>query len=141
MVPLIYLCVQYMIPCGGLPHSEIHGSKIICISPWLIAAYHVFLRFSVPRHSPCALSSLTIFSLNHKDFSFSEFYIPNRIFNKIVDFTDFSQVFHFTSLCLLYLSFLSIVLFSFQGTIFSVRLPGGLKWTRTIDLSVISRVL
>ena len=27
-------------------------------SPGLFAAYHVFLRLSVPRHPPCALSSL-----------------------------------------------------------------------------------
>ena len=46
---------------AGFPHSDIHGSKIICISPWLFAAYHVFLRLLVPRHSPYALSSLTFF--------------------------------------------------------------------------------
>ena len=40
-------------------HSEIHGSRDICSSPWLFAAYHVFLRLSVPRHPPCALSCLT----------------------------------------------------------------------------------
>ena len=44
---------------AGFPHSDIHGSKIICISPWLFAAYHVFLRLSVPRHPPCALFCLT----------------------------------------------------------------------------------
>ena len=43
---------------GGFPHSEIHGSRDICSSPWLFAAYHVFLRLSVPRHPPCALSCL-----------------------------------------------------------------------------------
>ena len=41
------------------PHSEIHGSMVICTSPWLFAAYHVFLRLLVPRHPPCALISLT----------------------------------------------------------------------------------
>ena len=41
------------------PHSDIHGSMNICFSPWLFAAYHVFLRLLVPRHSPYALSSLT----------------------------------------------------------------------------------
>ena len=45
-------------PCG-FPHSEIHGSMDICSSPWLFAAYHVFLRLLVPRHPPCALSCLT----------------------------------------------------------------------------------
>ena len=44
---------------AGFPHSDTHGSKIICISPWLFAAYHVFLRLSVPRHPPCALFCLT----------------------------------------------------------------------------------
>src|SRR5690348_6235761 len=45
---------------GGFPHSEISGSKPVCGSPKLIAAYHVLLRLLAPRHSPYALSSLTI---------------------------------------------------------------------------------
>ena len=44
---------------AGFPHSEISGSKDICSSPKLIAAYHVFHRLSVPRHPPCALCSMT----------------------------------------------------------------------------------
>ena len=44
---------------AGFPHSDIHGSIDICSSPWLFAAYHVFLRLLVPRHPPCALISLT----------------------------------------------------------------------------------
>ena len=44
---------------AGLPHSETHGSKPICGSPWLFAAYRVLHRLPVPRHSPCALLSLT----------------------------------------------------------------------------------
>ena len=61
-VPSVYLWIQYTVTevySAGFPHSEIHGSKDICSSPWLIAAYHVFLRLSVPRHPPCALISLT----------------------------------------------------------------------------------
>ena len=61
-VPSVYLCIQYTVTGvlpAGFPHSDIHGSKIICISPWLFAAYHVFLRLSVPRHPPCALFCLT----------------------------------------------------------------------------------
>ena len=50
-----------MSPCG-FPHSEICGSKLICSSPQLIAAYHVFHRLPVPRHSPCALIRLTVFT-------------------------------------------------------------------------------
>ena len=43
----------------GFPHSEISGSMRICRSPKLIAACHVLHRLLVPRHSPCALYSLT----------------------------------------------------------------------------------
>ena len=46
---------------SGFPHSDIHGSKDICSSPWLFAAYHVFLRLLVPRHPPYALFCLTSF--------------------------------------------------------------------------------
>ena len=34
----------------------------MCSSPWLIAAYHVLHRLLMPRHSPCALHSLTSLS-------------------------------------------------------------------------------
>ena len=44
---------------SGLLHSEIHGSMPACGSPWLIAARCVLRRLPVPRHSPCALCSLT----------------------------------------------------------------------------------
>ncbi len=61
-VPLHILWIQIWIhgvsPCGS-PHSDIRGSLDICSSPRLFAAYHVFLRLSVPRHPPCALFSLT----------------------------------------------------------------------------------
>jgi hypothetical protein len=53
----------------GLPHSEICGSKLVCSSPQLIAAYHVLHRLLAPRHSPCALSSLTIRTQNCCAFS------------------------------------------------------------------------
>ena len=49
---------------AGFPHSEIHGSKPACGSPWLIAAYHVFLRRPVPWHPPCALSNLIVTNLS-----------------------------------------------------------------------------
>ena len=61
-VPSVYLWIQYTVTgvCpAGFPHSDIHGSKDICSSPWLFAAYHVFLRLLVPRHPPCALVRLT----------------------------------------------------------------------------------
>ena len=48
-----------MTPCG-LPHSDICGSKPACGSPQLFAARCVLRRLLMPRHSPCALCSLTI---------------------------------------------------------------------------------
>ena len=41
---------------AGLSHSEIHGSKVICTYPRLIAAYHVLHRLREPRHPPDALT-------------------------------------------------------------------------------------
>ena len=43
----------------GFPHSDTSGSKGICPSPKLFAAYHVFHRLLVPRHPPYALISIT----------------------------------------------------------------------------------
>ena len=43
---------------AGLSHSEIRGSKAICASPRLIAAYHVLHRLQEPRHPPYALSCM-----------------------------------------------------------------------------------
>lgn len=57
------LCIQFGIPrfcLGGFPHSEISGSAPVCGSPKLIAACHVLHRLFLPRHPPCALSSLFI---------------------------------------------------------------------------------
>ena len=48
---------------AGFSHSEIRGSKLICSSPRLIAAYHVLHRLLVPRHPPYALSNLTLIVL------------------------------------------------------------------------------
>ena len=65
-VPFLMLCIYIRIHKVFLcrfPHSDIHGSKDICSSPWLFAAYHVLPRLSVPRHPPCALSSLTFFTM------------------------------------------------------------------------------
>src|SRR5690625_383306 len=43
------------ITTGGLPHSEIPGSKPACGSPRHIGAYPVLHRLLAPRHPPCAL--------------------------------------------------------------------------------------
>ena len=67
----------------GFPHSDISGSKHICCSPKLFAAYHVLHRLPMPRHSPCAL-----FRLNYSPLAFANF-VPymsfaNRFFSLIV---------------------------------------------------------
>ena len=60
-VRLLTLYIQIRIPkMGGFPHSEIHGSKPVRSSPWLIAAYHVFHRLLSPRHPPNALKTLDL---------------------------------------------------------------------------------
>ena len=61
-VPFLKLCIGLRIleVCSsGFPHSDVSGSKDICSSPKLFAAYHVFHRLLVPRHPPYALSSMT----------------------------------------------------------------------------------
>ncbi len=50
---------------SGFPHSDIPGSMPACGSPRLIAACHVLHRLLLPRHPPCALSSLTIKFTRH----------------------------------------------------------------------------
>ena len=47
---------------AGLSHSETRGSKVICTSPRIFAAYRVLHRLREPRHPPCALS---YFSYRH----------------------------------------------------------------------------
>ena len=57
-VPSCKLCVGLQateVSSARFPHSEICGSKVICTSPQLFAAYYVFHRLSVPRHPPYAL--------------------------------------------------------------------------------------
>ena len=61
-VPDAWLCIHHTtteVCSARFPHSDISGSMDICSSPKLFAAYHVFHRLLVPRHPPCALSSLT----------------------------------------------------------------------------------
>ena len=61
-VPFVQLwihCTMTEYCSAGFPHSVICGSKLICSSPQLFAAYHDLLRLLMPRHPPCALFSLT----------------------------------------------------------------------------------
>ena len=49
---------------AGLPHSDIHGSRDICSSPWLFAAYRVLRRLREPRHPPSALAYFLLAALS-----------------------------------------------------------------------------
>ena len=67
---------------GEFPHSEISGSMLICSFPKLIAAYHVFHRLPVPRHSPCALVRLTIQTILFREwlvFPLDSLLLPTKI--------------------------------------------------------------
>ena len=66
---------------AGLPHSEIPGSKPVCGSPRLIAAYRVLRRLSAPRHPPCTLSSLT--KLEHSFPGESYRFLPDSVVNEL----------------------------------------------------------
>ena len=48
---------------AGFPHSEIPGSMAAFASPRLIVDRYVLHRLPMPRHSPCALISLTFSEL------------------------------------------------------------------------------
>ena len=112
---------------GEFPHSEISGSKDVCSSPKLIAAYHVFHRLPVPRHSPCALCSLTVVSLSQNISLFQILHLPTRFYHllsnlrssvplgEIIDFIK-NQEFYIANK----ISFCSSI-FSFQGTSSATR--------------------
>ena len=67
---------------GGLPHSDIHGSKPARGSPWLFAACHVLHRLLVPRHPPNALLSLEI-SIHHHKCSCNHLWLPTMHRNHV----------------------------------------------------------
>jgi hypothetical protein len=47
---------------AGFPHSDISGSKRVCRSPELFAAYRVLHHLMTPRHSSTALAGLITIS-------------------------------------------------------------------------------
>ena len=135
-VPHVYLCIQYtlmQVSCTGFPHSDICGSLLICSSPQLFAAYHVFHRLLVPRHPPCALISFTI--SGSLECTYIALYVSPRVFCVYREvFTDFSkessilycylQLFQVALGCLIINYKIFISVFGFQGTLrfFSKRL-------------------
>ena len=85
----------------------------ICNSPQLIAAYHVFHRLLVPRHSPCALFSLTVFFC-YFWFSICQLkeFLRNCRFNLNLNFVKYSL----GSKYFIFVVFTQLSMFSFQGT-------------------------
>ena len=73
---------------AGFPHSEIHGSKRVCRSPWLIAACRVLHRRSAPRHSPFTLSSLAIKFLRRESIHFAFLFYHPILFSKTDHFAE-----------------------------------------------------
>ena len=123
--------IQRTIPeycSGGFPHSEISGSTDICSSPKLIAACHVLRRLLMPRHSPCALYSLTLRDIlvlllelcRQSTGYFRKIVIVTHIFSDVpqLKFTTFQLPLK-PSVALLSSHFNT--LFSFQGAICSFR--------------------
>ena len=62
---------------GGFSHSEIRGSRVICTSPRLIAAYHVLHRLREPRHPPCALTCFSSDLTNQQPMAVEWRFIPS----------------------------------------------------------------
>ena len=118
---------------GEFPHSEISGSMLICSSPKLIAAYHVFHRLPVPRHSPCALVRLTF-----QTFSWNIWYpLDSLLPTKIIVTLPF-EIAIFLKRTYYNLCFAVIIQFSRYVLVmsFKVRSPGTLKditWWAKMD--------
>ena len=156
--PYTYL-IQCMVPeycSGGFPHSEIPGSMDVCSSPGLFAAYHVFLRLPVPRHSPCALLRLTVFlaldsptcqrdTLQNCSFTTS--------FVSLAVIIQFSRCYHTASQLTFPFrklvgsrleslnAFMAYTSYNRVSRLSPPLTVGGLKWTRTTDLALIRRAL
>ena len=112
-VPHVQLCIHCTlteVSSAGFPHSDISGSLDMCSSPKLFAAYHVFHRLPVPRHSPCALVRLTF-----QTFSWNIWYpLDSLLPTKIIVTLPFEiAIFLKKELTII---FVSQLLFSFQGT-------------------------
>jgi hypothetical protein len=63
LIPYVFRYGYHPITDGGFPHSEIPGSMLTYSSPRHIGVRPVLLRLLVPRHPPCALSSLTLYDV------------------------------------------------------------------------------
>ena len=112
-MPILKFSTTYLsMNPGEFPHSEISGSMLICSSPKLFAAYHVFHRLPVPRHSPCALVRLTIQTILSREWLV--FPLDSFLPTKIIVTLPFEIVIFLKKE--LTIIFVSQLLFSFQGT-------------------------
>ena len=89
---------------AGFPHSDILGSMAAFASPGLFVDRYVLHRLPMPRHSPCALISLTFVRIMCPlvlvNFS-TRLYCSVYPFQKINwIFVTLSRCFHFTFTCI-----------------------------------------
>ena len=131
----------------GFPHSDTCGSKLICSSPQLFAAYRVLLRLLMPRHSPCTLSSLNFMSYRKSFFrskclsvftlSYQYFYCTPLLLRCSNCYPHVSMKFNITRFAFSPFVFYSV----FNVQFLTISRLGGLKWARTTDLALIRRAL
>ena len=133
----------YDVTHSGLLHSDIPGSKPAYGSPEHFVVCHVLRRLLMPRHSPCALIRLTLWS-----FCFShnvQILVPHaikvcwRLFPQLAFFEIvFTHLPYFTRNSMFVIYFFRICYFRYYSVF---KIHGGLKWTRTTDLTLIRRAL
>ena len=56
---------DWVLPQPGFPIQKSPDQRLFASFPEHIAGYHVFRRFSMPRHPPCTLKNLTTF-IDHR---------------------------------------------------------------------------
>ena len=141
-------CLQH----DRFPHSDIHGSRVVCTSPWLFAAYHVLRRLREPRHPPYALTSLP--SLYPRLLTKSgSFFSSNISFPWLLSFFLFAQLLSLFSFLPQFYCFFPVLSMNFRATrerftvsdkllhrcsplrrLFSQS--GNINWSRTNPVSV-----
>ena len=139
-----------MLHIEGFPHSDTCGSRLICSSPQLFAAYRVLLRLLMPRHSPCTLSSLNFMSYR-KSFLSIEVFSVKLLFHTVISILLLYATMLRCSNCYPHVSMkFNITRFAFSPFVFysvfnvqflTISRLGGLKWARTTDLALIRRAL
>ncbi len=149
---LLTLCIQVKVPgsanyelpsgnhnqlSGGLPHSEIHGSKLILSSPWLIAEYHVLHRLLLPRHPPNALFALDL--IQKEQNRREAFCFPPAVATRITASRAFrSEVIHFPSRAIRHETLVSVL--DLEQNCLRARSPGHPHTgTGSSDVSLSSR--